>query len=475
MLAGESPIGISRAEGEIAYRLLQSSDLNAIPVVFRNDGALLALSSENAARIFSTKAIELDPSPHCTTSLEELAPSPAIPPIATGLRQRITAGLRSATRTGISRLPASVREDVRIILIHARQIARTATYRNARSTITQLRVPESPIKVPDRTPSNISVLRDEILPTLRLVVYPRAGDVLWTAGLYSRFVPLRAIGEMRGHAGLLVVTTCYDLISATHPQFNPPSIEARGFEADAVALLDASDLVLAVSEWTRQELLTFAARSGRASPAVQVIKVGSNLTVREASRSETHPSLLERLTQRRFALAVGTVEPLKNYRLLLRLWERLVADPAFSLDLVIVGRAGLDAEESVAEIERSPLLGSRILWLKNVTDATLCRLYETCHVVLCPSYVDGWGLPITEALSFGRQVIASNRGAVPEVSCGAARLLDPEDEDAWGAALTEAAAAARLEVPPADEPSWDIVAALIKAHLLQFVAIEVAA
>ena len=472
MLAGDLPIGISRIEGEIARRLLLSSDLHSIPVVFRNDGQMLALSPEQLARIFSARpvadskgirvralggsSVAVAAEPAAVSAADQPAPHPPTRPLKIRLWLRVAAEMRRAARVSIACIPGAVREDIRAILIHVRQIVRTVIHMRRGS------VPAPPIYIP--------AVRDEIIPTLRMVVHPRPGDVLWTAGLYRNFVPLRTIAETRVRTGLRVVTICYDLIRLAHPQFNAPSMGAELFAADAIALLDASDLVLAISETTRRDLLNYATRIGRAAPAVQVVRLGSDLSMREMrNEHKDSRSLPTDLARRRFALAVGTVEPRKNYRLLLRVWERLSADPTFLCDLVIVGRPGFEAEDSILEIERSPLFGSRVLWVECCPDEMLRQLYDACHVVLCPSFAEGWGLPIAEALSLGRHVIASNRGAMIEASQGFGRLLDPEDEESWAAAIAAAASAPRLEVDLPDPPNWDATAAAVKDHLRRFV------
>jgi hypothetical protein len=276
MLAGgEQPISISCVEGEIARRLLLFSNLNFIPVVFRNDGLLFALSPEQAALIFSSKPVADSQKNNRVSSAPAAKDSAATAEeqtarlhpqsLSTRLELLVTSRLRRAALAVILRMPYAVREDIRAIVIHAWRIVRTIVYRHPGA------VASSP------TVAASSIAAHSILPTLRTAVHPRSGDVLWTAGLYSDFVPLRTIGEMRARRGLRVVTTCYDLFCATHPEFDQPSVGAELFMADAVALLDASDLVLAVSERTRRELLAFATRIGRATPAVQVLQIGGEL------------------------------------------------------------------------------------------------------------------------------------------------------------------------------------------------------
>jgi hypothetical protein len=264
MLAGQQSTSLSRVEGEVAGRLL-SSNLNFIPVVFRNDGLLFALSPAQVALIFSfkpaagsqgnhpSKQASLTPSAKRAAALITDRKAPLQPSLPTRLRLVATATLRYAAAALVARASDTVRQDARAILIHFRRIVRSIIYGHPGSA----------------TSTPVS----SILPTLQMVVYPRSGDVLWTAGLFGDFVPLRRIGEMRARSGLRVVTCC----GVTHRQ---PSLSNMGdelFTADAVALLDASDLVLAICERTRHELLALAARSGRKPPTVQVLQVGEGL------------------------------------------------------------------------------------------------------------------------------------------------------------------------------------------------------
>ena len=457
MLAGQTRIGISRVEGELARRLISTSQFNAIPVVFRPDGLIMALSPEQADRIFNaTPIFEVQPSADMSLSM-----GPGEPGSALGARVRLvmTGAVRRVSRAAIARMPASVRDDVRAILIHMRQIARSVLYRD--------KAPDIP--APPSTP-----LRDEILPGLRAIVHPRHGDVLWTAGLYSNFVPLRTIAEIRKRTGLRVATTCYDLIRVTYPQYNPPSMDADLFAADAVAMLDSSDLVFAISDWSRRELVAFATKVGRPAPETKVIQLGSDLSELRP-QTDSAADLPFGLSDRRFALAVGTVEPRKNYGLLLRVWERLSKDPRFPLDLVIVGRSGFDSEASVLELIGSPLLGHRIHWLRDSSDDTLRHLYRASDVLVYPTFVEGWGLPVTEALSFGCPVIASDRGAIPEAGHGLAQLLDPYDEEKWTKAIAQVGARRRAETLLKNPPTWEGAAAQVEEQLMRLMkSLEVA-
>jgi glycosyltransferase involved in cell wall biosynthesis len=181
------------------------------------------------------------------------------------------------------------------------------------------------------------------------------------------------------------------------------------------------------------------------------------------------PRLLrKRLQSGRFALAVGTIENRKNYSLLVDLWQELLPDPEFDLDLVIVGMPGWDARDVMARLEALPLFGSRVLWFKSLSDAGLSWLYEHCLVLLFPSLYEGWGLPVVEALQHCRPVIASNRGATPEAGFGVATILDPDDPAAWRSEVLAACRGLRqvATIEPVCLPTWDDTAAIAKRVIM---------
>ena len=130
-----------------------------------------------------------------------------------------------------------------------------------------------------------------------------------------------------------------------------------------------------------------------------------------------------------FLLAVGTVEPRKNYPRLVRAYRRL-ADPP---PLVVVGREGWAYGEAMELLRSTP--GVRLLG--HVSDAQLLGLYREAGALAFPSLYEGFGLPLLEAMREGLPALIGNRGALPELAGGAALAVDAEDE----AAIAEGLAA----------------------------------
>lgn len=130
----------------------------------------------------------------------------------------------------------------------------------------------------------------------------------------------------------------------------------------------------------------------------------------------------------RFILYVGTIEPRKNLVRLLRAFARLKQGHGIPHALVLVGQRGWKEATIFATVERLALTHD-VRFLGYVSDEDLVALYNLADVFVFPSLYEGFGLPVVEAMACGTPVVTSNRGALAEVTDGAAELVDPEDEE----------------------------------------------
>jgi glycosyltransferase involved in cell wall biosynthesis len=483
MHAGGQGPGVTRSEVETARRLLARPRLNPVPVVLDDDGTMFALGEETVETILTARPAAVAPRLRLRRPPEKVeklapageqpggsaAPQPGAPPPQDerpSVLRMTTAAARTAVRNGVRMLPGAIREDSRAILIHGRQIVRTLLYGRR----------PAPVEADAACEQNAATLEPEAvgdpnandvrLPALKAVVYPQAGDVLWTSGLRQGVAPLRRLAEMDRYRGMEVAAVCCDLAGLDHADLHPPIHAGAVVEAAALDLLRTATLVVARSEWSRGALLRFAEASGVAAPPVEVIPPGRDFAGAHPPTAAGGDALADLVGSRRFALTVGALEPRTNHLLLVRIWEALVADPAFDLDLVIVGRAGHGHQETERALEDSVLLGTRIKWIEPCPDGVLSSLFDATEVVLSPSFADDSGLPIIEALARGRPVIASNRGAQPEAAMGLATLLDPQDDRGWIEALRAIAHGGRRSVVPPEIPDWDCRAEAITRSLL---------
>ena len=133
-------------------------------------------------------------------------------------------------------------------------------------------------------------------------------------------------------------------------------------------------------------------------------------------------------------LFVGTLEPRKNVGALLDAYEVLLTRLASPPRLVLAGHATADAAPWLARLA-SPPLADRAVHLGYVDDDAQEKLYAGARVLVLPSLDEGFGLPALAAMSAGVPVIASRRGALPEVVGDGGILFDPEEPGALVAAL----------------------------------------
>lgn len=182
----------------------------------------------------------------------------------------------------------------------------------------------------------------------------------------------------------------------------------------------SADCMVAISHFTRRR---FAEMFPHYPPErISVIYPGSRFGADHASMPP--PLQLER---RRFWLCVGTIEPRKNYRMVLEAYAQLRGQMGAAIHpLVIAGGSGWisDIQKDIHDLG----LGSVVTLLGYVEDAALCWLYQNTICLICPSLYEGFGMPVLEAMSCASPVIASNGSAFPEIVGQtelASLLIDP--------------------------------------------------
>jgi glycosyltransferase involved in cell wall biosynthesis len=158
-----------------------------------------------------------------------------------------------------------------------------------------------------------------------------------------------------------------------------------------------------------------------------------------------------------FILAVGTVEPRKNYPRLLAAFRQMRERHGSSrfiingrpgvLQLVIAGRPGWAYGDTLERIAAEP----GVRYLGHVDEPTLTALYESASVLAFPSLYEGFGLPLLEAMSRGVPAVVGAAGALPELALGAAIAVKPDDVDAIAGALELLLSDAQLRQKLGDE------------------------
>src|SRR6266566_4182676 len=203
------------------------------------------------------------------------------------------------------------------------------------------------------------------------------------------------------------------------------------FRATLPPALRQAAAVLVPSESTRRDLLQLY-RIPVLEEKVEVIAEGVPSAVTAGPLPEgVDPG---------FVLAVGTVEPRKNYPRLLAAYRHLRGRGSLPFiingrpgvpQLVIAGRAGWAYGDTLQRIAAEP----GVRYLGHVDEPTLAALYESASVLAFPSLYEGFGLPLLEAMSRGVPAVVGAAGALPELAVGAAISVNAEDITAIAGAL----------------------------------------
>jgi glycosyltransferase involved in cell wall biosynthesis len=138
-----------------------------------------------------------------------------------------------------------------------------------------------------------------------------------------------------------------------------------------------------------------------------------------------------------FILSVGDLQPRKNHIGLIAGFSRLLTDyPHLKHHLVLAGKETWFTPK-VRNAARDCGFASRIHFTGFVSDPDLLQLYNACECFVFPSFYEGFGLPILEAMACGRAVACSNTSAMPEVADGAGLFFDPRQTDSIALAIRD--------------------------------------
>ncbi|MCU1616858.1 MAG: hypothetical protein JWO98_4398 [Frankiales bacterium] len=220
-----------------------------------------------------------------------------------------------------------------------------------------------------------------------------------------------------------------------------------GLRGPYLASIRDADLLVCVSAATRARLLAWVPAFASRAAVVHLAPSPVMLAV--------EPAPVPEVAGRRFVLVVGDSSPRKNLALAFRLWPSVTVEHPDAVLAVVGppswGPSQLGAAAPLVADGRVRLLGYR-------TDGELSWLYRQAAAVLCPSELEGFGLPVVEGAAFGVPVLVSDDPAMGEVSAGGTIRLSPHDLPAWREAVG-AALDGRLTPPAAVSRTWNDVAA----------------
>jgi glycosyltransferase involved in cell wall biosynthesis len=233
----------------------------------------------------------------------------------------------------------------------------------------------------------------------------------------------------RLHSTLLY--TLYDMSFAEQPQWTTEKNRLGCFQGVLQASLHA-DWLIAISHASKRAFL----RHFPHVPAdrVRVIYPASRFDQPGFDLQPCQPPAEFFSSGKPFLLSTGTIEPRKNQRFLVEVYQRFRERGGAAIPLVLAGSQGWLMEGFERDLAASPW-ASDIHLLGYVSDRELIWLYRNCLLNLYPSHYEGFGLPVLEGMGQGAPVISSSSTSLPEIVADAGILLAPDDRDGWVEAI----------------------------------------
>ncbi|WP_159351518.1 glycosyltransferase family 4 protein [Roseomonas harenae] len=248
----------------------------------------------------------------------------------------------------------------------------------------------------------------------------------WFHPDYAGFIRQATASPARKGRSMPTALLVYDLIPLLRPEWCDAGL-VRVFRRWFEGVAPQVDHLFAISDATARDVERWAARDGvRLNLPVRTLPIGTGFSGPPVQADATLPAGLR---PGGYALVVSTIEARKNHLLAFRAWRRMMEEmpPEAVPQLVFAGRTGWLVQDLMQQLKNCAYLDGKVVVVPDPTDAELVALYRGCRFTLFPSLYEGWGLPVTESLSFGKLCVASDRTSVPEAGGNFCLYIDPED------------------------------------------------
>lgn len=274
----------------------------------------------------------------------------------------------------------------------------------------------------DRTPSKEFIFSENIRP---VVVSPQARHpFLWY--WWFEYVAPKVLKKHKidlfispdGYCSLKTtipqIITIHDIGFEHFPE-HTPFLVRNYYRHFTPKYCEKATKILTVSEFSKQDIHS---RYGIDSNKIEVVHNGFNLSKWEINKNTLSNNTIP------YFIFVGAVHPRKNVLGLLKAFEEFKHRYNLPHQLMIVGRKSWLYDE-VENFHQQMNYRNDVIWKEHVQRETLIQLMQHASALIYPSWLEGFGIPIIEAMSMGIPVVTSNVSALPEIADGAAILVNP--------------------------------------------------
>ena len=218
------------------------------------------------------------------------------------------------------------------------------------------------------------------------------------------------------------IVMIHDLFPITHPEYSDPNY-AKHFETHIKLSISRAAGLLCVSENTQTILRQYSTRKKLSLPLTAVASLAPGFQ----KAQQTKPAPLNEP----YFVIISTIVARKNHLLLLHIWRKLVDELGVKTPkLVIIGKRSMECSTTISLLDRCQQLQQQVIEL-TATDEELQNYLSHAKALLFPTFAEGYGLPLIEALSANVPVLCSNLAIFHEIAYEVPDYLDPIDGKAW--------------------------------------------
>lgn len=242
----------------------------------------------------------------------------------------------------------------------------------------------------------------------------------------------RLIERLKRSGKVSLVYFVHDILPALFPEYFLPYAEKSTHRRMQTAARFADAII--VNSRDTAENFSRAFGNGVECPPIVVAPLGLSIAI----PPPTAPSL----SGSPYFVMIGTIEPRKNHLMILNVWRSMrMAKGPDTPRLILIGGRGWENENIIDMLERSPFLRGVVEERPQVSDDEMVRLLRGARALLMPSFGEGYGMPVAEALALGVPALCSDTPALREVGGNVPEYFDPLDGPAWRSAILDYSAA----------------------------------
>lgn len=210
-----------------------------------------------------------------------------------------------------------------------------------------------------------------------------------------------------------IFTLVYDIIPILYPQYCKQDTVYK-FLSYLTGVLKYTDVILTNTENTKKDIEKLITATNIKDKKIEILPLGADFLLNNDEQDETvRKDAVNATNNGKYILTVGTIEPRKNHQYLLDYFDKYCDKQ--NINLIIAGRQGWNVASFMKRLKTHPAYGKRIFFIEKANDATINYLYINAFMFVFPSYYEGYGLPVIEALSRGVLTVVSDIGVFKEI------------------------------------------------------------